>query len=495
MKIKQWLLISYFLVMVLPLAVAYLLFAWIQSYNNEQKVEEYFAASIKLQSLNSILDDPQLYQPGVERTQVEELTSSELQIALYSQDGLVLYSSDPTATSMQYRLTKENLYRNLYSLEQGYRAYSYKQPVLSGGELVGFYEVQIAREQWTEGVAARSWVMIGIFIAVFLTIFIAVAYLVNQKLTKRLSQLMKQMMAFARQEEISELPAGKDEIGELTLHFYKMRREIEAARELIDREQREKEYMIASISHDLKTPLTSISAYAESLFSERDLTVSERDDYRQIIMDKVQYMKQMIDDLLMYNLLQSPRYDMELLEVEGGEFFEMLVSDYEPLCRKKNIELSVSSRVSGNYQVNPKQLMRVCDNLISNAISYTQTGGRIWIHVFSLEQTTSKGWMFDFVQETAQLNDEESVYLIVQNEGDGIPKDKIDYVFDPLYQVDQARSKTDSRGTGLGLSITKQIIEKHNGDIQIYSKSGVGTCVICRIPQKTKRNGDKVEDS
>lgn len=484
MKIKHWLLLLYFVVMVLPLVVAYLLFAWIQSYNNEQKVEEYFAASIKLQSLTSILDDPILYEPGAERSRVEELVSNEVQIALYNHDGLVLYSSDPTASSMQYRLTKENLYKNLYSLEQGYRAYSYKQPVLSGNELVGFYEIQLARNRWMEGVATRSWVMIGIFIGIFLIIFITVASLVNRKLTKRLYQLMKQMTAFARQEKVSEMPTGKDEIGELTSHFYKMREEIEAAREIIEREQREKEYMIATISHDLKTPLTSISAYAESLFSERELTIKERDEYRQIIMEKAQYMKQMIDDLLMYTLLQSPSYEMEFVEVEGNEFFEMLVSDYEPLCRKKKLHLNISSNVIGNYEVNPKQLMRVCDNLMSNAISHTPTGGRIWMGVSSFGQTPSVEWLFDFVLKRADFYDKESVYLIVQNEGEGIPKDKIDYVFDPLYQVDQARSKTDSQGTGLGLSITKQIIEKHNGDVQLYSKAGVGTCVICRIPKK-----------
>ncbi|RKJ35344.1 ATP-binding protein, partial [Butyricicoccus sp. 1XD8-22] len=133
---------------------------------------------------------------------------------------------------------------------------------------------------------------------------------------------------------------------------------------------------------------------------------------------------------------------------------------------------------------NPKQLMRVCDNLMSNAISHTPIEGEIWIDVSSFGQTTSEEWLFDFIRKSADFYDKESVYLIVQNEGDGIPKDKIDYVFDPLFLVDQARSKSDSQRTGLGLSITKQIIEKHKGDVQLYSKAGVGTCVICRIPKK-----------
>src|SRR5690625_6380198 len=84
-----------------------------------------------------------------------------------------------------------------------------------------------------------------------------------------------------------------------------MRKQINAAQEVIDQEQRKKEYMIASISHDLKTPLTSIKAYAESLENEQELTETEQKEYRKIIMEKSDFMKQMLDDLLTYTLLQS----------------------------------------------------------------------------------------------------------------------------------------------------------------------------------------------
>ncbi|MCM3669053.1 HAMP domain-containing histidine kinase [Mesobacillus maritimus] len=493
MKIKQWLLLSYFIVMVLPLAVAYLLFAWIQTYNNEQKVDEYFTATIQLQNIIAVLDDPSLYKPGVERPQIDKLVSSELFIALYNPEGLVLYSSDPTRASLQFALTKEELYKDLYSLEQGYRSFTYKQPVLNGNDLIGFYEVQLARDEWVAGVSDRTWIMFGIFSGIFFVIFLTIAFLVNKKINKRLRQLMEHMTAFAKQEKVKRFPTGKDEIGELTAHFYEMQEQVEGTRNLLAKEQREKEYMIATISHDLKTPLTSISAYAESLFSEPELTAEERKEYRYVIVDKANYMKQMIDDLLMYTLLQSPSYEMELIKVDGSEFFEMLVSDYEPLCKKKNISLHVQASVGGDYLVNPKQLMRVCDNLMSNAIQHTKENGNIWLSVISQSSLRMRPeWLFPFVQKDINWNKEPSVYLIVQNDGASIPADKVQHVFNPLFQVDQARSKTDARGTGLGLSISKQIIEKHRGEVQLYSQEEIGTCVICRIP-KVEKEGERLD--
>ncbi|WP_240377050.1 sensor histidine kinase [Bacillus piscicola] len=495
MKLKTWLLFSYFIVMILPLAAAYTLFAWINAYHEDQKVEEYFQKWTELQAITSVLEDPTLYQPNVERPQVDNLVQPQVSIVLYNDDGLVLYASDPVNASSFLALGREERYKNLYSLEQGYRTYRYKQPVLSENELVGFFEVEMARDEWTAGVEDRSWFMAGVFIVFFLLIYLTVVYLVNRKLTRRLNRLMKQMTAFANREEVEEVPTEKDEIGELTTHFNGMRQQIEAARKKIAKEQQEKEYMIATISHDLKTPLTSIRAYTESLVSERELSVEERMEYRDVVVNKAHYMKQMLDDLLMYTLLQSPAYEMELVEVDGNEFFDMLVSDYEPLCKEKNIHLHVHCDVTGKYRVNPKQMVRVADNLMSNAIRHTKEGGHIWMTAISADRPLPD-WMVPFLLPLLKEQNvdaaQDNVYLIVQNQGKGITDEKLSHVFDPLYQADQARSKKDARGTGLGLSITKQIMDKHGGEVRILSNKGIGTCVMCKLP-KLQRKGEDDE--
>ncbi|AGA56885.1 signal transduction histidine kinase [Thermobacillus composti KWC4] len=489
MKIKTWLLLSYFVVMLLPLAAAYLLFAWINIYHNDRNVEEYVQKSLQLNRIVSVLDNPALYQPNIERPQIEKLVSPQVSIVLFNRDGLVLYTSNPLQVPPHFALGRKQLYENLYTLEQGFRAYRYKQPVFNGNELAGFFELQLSRDEWAAGVGKRTRWVAFVFAGGFVLIYLTVVWFVNRKLNRRLNRLMEQMTAFARREPFEEMPSGNDEIGELTKHFYGMRRQIEEAHEKIARQQQEKELLIASISHDLKTPLTSIRAYAESLALPNELKAEDREEYSRIIAEKADYMKQMLDDLTVYTLLQSPAYEMELAEVDGDEFFEMLLSGYEPICREKNIRLRVHCDVTGTVRVNPRQMMRVADNLMSNAVRHTKPGANILLAAVSSGRPLPEG-LFSFVTNQAELHKEDGVYLIVQNEGEGMDEEQLSRVFEPLYQADEARSKNGERGTGLGLSITRQIIRKHGGTVHIFAQKGDGTCVVCFLP-KTTREGEQ----
>ncbi|ARD47273.1 cell wall metabolism sensor histidine kinase WalK [Sporosarcina sp. P33] len=480
MKLKTWLLSSYLLVMALPLLLAYLLFAWINDYNEDQKVKEFFTTTVEMKDIQRVLDDPALYQTGSTFDEVARLANDKLSIQLFNHNGLVLYSSSPVQT-VAVPVNRESLYEDLFSLQQNFRSHRYKAPVFDKGKLAGFYQIELAREGWVEAVSKRTkWTMI-LFSVLFILLYASVALFVNRKVNRRLTNLQNEMTAFARGHQPShEKVTAQDEIGQLQQHFYDMQKKIVEARRLIEKDQQEREYMIAAISHDLKTPLTSIRAYAESLELNEKLTDEEKGEYRQIIIEKSNFMKQMLDDLLMFTLLQSPSYEMERTAVDGSEFFDMLVSDYEPLCRHKQIQLCSSANVTGEYAVNPKQLVRVVDNLMTNAIHHTETGGKIWIAALS-EQ--SADWLFEFVAAVYTFDFRENVYVIVQNEGKGIAEEQIEFIFNPLYQADRSRNKKPAHGTGLGLSIAKQMMEKHNGDVQLFSKELVGTCVICRLPK------------
>src|SRR5690625_595079 len=182
--------------MILPLIAAYLLFAWIHSYNNEQKVQEYFDTSNQLEAIQIILENPSLYQPGIERTEVGKIVSDQLAIVLYNPDGLVMYTSNPALNPTHSALSKEMLYDNLYNLEQGYRSYSYKQPVFDGKNLIGFFQIELARDEWVAGVSDRILLVFGVFLAAFLLVYMTVVFLVNRKLNRRLTGLMNEMNAF-----------------------------------------------------------------------------------------------------------------------------------------------------------------------------------------------------------------------------------------------------------------------------------------------------------
>lgn len=485
MKLKTWLLSSYLIVMILPLLFAYILFAWINDYNEDQKVNEFFTTTIEMKEIQRVLNDPSFFKSGVSRVGIEELANEKLSIQLLNKNGLVLFSSNPVQT-INVPVNREALYEDLYSLRQEFRSHHYKAPVFDGNKLVGFYQIELARDSWIQAVSQRTTWMIAAFVTLFVVLYISVVIFVNRKVNRRLVNLQHDMTAFAQGNQIAEEKViSQDEIGQLQAHFYDMQKNITEARKRIEKEQHEREYMIAAISHDLKTPLTSIRAYAEALELNKHLTNEEKSEYRQVIMEKSSFMKQMLDDLLTFTLLQSPAYEVKRTIVDGSEFFDMLISDYEPLCQDKRIQLRVCSNVVGEYAVNPKQLMRIVDNLMANAIHHSQVEGKIWLAAVS---ESNVDWLYDFARTDYTYNFSENMYVIVQNEGLGIEEEQIQNIFNPLFQIDEARRKHSEQGTGLGLSISKRLIEKHGGDIQFFSKKEVGTCVICRLPKLHQKN-------
>ncbi|MGE8000036.1 ATP-binding protein [Lysinibacillus sp. NPDC093190] len=475
MKIKTWLLITFFIVMVLPITGAYSLYVWINAYYQDKNVAEYFEKWTELNQVKSVLENPMYYTKNADIKDIEALTNDQLAITLYSKSGLRLYSSNPLKQVFD---SKDSIFKGLYELKQNYNAFTYKEPVYQDGELLGVYEIQLVRTDWVKGVESRSWLVIVSSILLFLLIYFAVMMLLNRRLNRPLHELMRQMRAFAKGEHVeSNLVARKDEIGELAQTFLAMQDEIETARAHLKTEQLQKELMIASISHDLKTPLTAIQAYAESLQSKA-LSEEQQDEYRQIILTKSETMKHMLEDLLMYTLLQSTSYHLELVAVDGAEFFEMALSDYEQLCRDQGFMLEVTCDIEGMYAVHPKQLQRVIDNLMSNAWRYGAVGTTIDLAAVNAGQCSI--WCFDFVSPA--LNKQDGMYIIVQNSGQGVKKEDIEKLFEPMYQADTARTKAGERGTGLGLNIAKQIIEKHGGTVELVSKEGNGTAVLCWLP-------------
>lgn len=475
MKIKTWLLITYLLVMLLPLAALYGLYVSINSYYQDQSMQEYFEQQSKVSALKKHLEEPTLYEQTQKLKQLEALANEQTMLTLYNPNGKIVYTSNPIATHSNFE-AKEILYKDLYNFKQNYSTFVYKAPVYKDNQIVGIYKITLARTEWTEQVNSKTMMMIIGLILFLILLYAIVIYFLNKRLNKPLKQLMQQMQAFAKEQPTEPLVIKKDEIGELATSFENMQREIISNRDKIKSEQQQKEFMIASLSHDLKTPLTSIQAYAESLQSGK-LSQIEQQEYAQIIQTKADYMKQLLDDLMMFTLLQSPSYELELITVEGEEFFDMLLGDYEQVSIDKGFSATTDLKVTKNYAVNPKQLMRVLDNLVANAWTYTNPGGTIRLAAF--ESSFKPAWCIASNEQTT----ERGVYIVVQNSGTSLTTEQCQQMFEPLYQLDAARSHIGQRGAGLGLSIAKQIIEKHHGTMNAISQQNE-TAILIWLPEE-----------
>jgi len=484
MRIKQWLMISFFIVMLLPVVALYFLYISISNLDDKQAFVEYVEMTNKMEEIEPQLQDPNLYRPQSKEMydSIQALTNESIKITLYRSDGVVLFSSLPEPGSYGFpTINMEQVYRNLNDLQKNARTYSLKKPVSKDGNVVGIFEISIARDEWIEGVTNR-YIYLGVFFSIFfILLYTIVVILLNRKLNRPLSQLQAQMTAFANGESPStQIRESNDEIGDLIKHFWKMKAQIEQTQEALSVQQKEKEFIVASLSHDLKTPLTVIRAYTEVLQNDRTLTDYERAEYKEILFQKLEYMKRMLDDLTMYTALQSSKQRTELVEVEGEEYFEMLLSGYDEPCIRKDVSLHVLQSVKKSYKVDPKQMVRVVDNIMGNAIRHTEKGKQIWLAAISSD-TKLPDWVFKEIQVELETWRKAGTVILIQNEGKGIPKEQLDKVFQPFYQAEDARHNGGS--SGLGLSIAKMLMEQQNGKIGIWSAEKDGTLLACWIKE------------
>ncbi|WP_019421053.1 sensor histidine kinase [Paenibacillus sp. OSY-SE] len=484
MKIKHWLMVSFLVVMLLPVVAGLVFFQLIQAYDERQEFKEYVEMTGRLQEIELLLQEGDLYrvQPAEKFQAVQNAASSSLKITLYRADGITVYSSmaDNLAPKL-YRVKASILYEHLYELRKSHRAYTLKKPFFHQDDLIGFYEITIVRDQWLEAFQHRTLLVAigwGLF---FLLLYGAALYVIHRKLNRPMQRLMRQMTAFAKGEAVPDtVNMTKDEMGELIARFHSMRAQIERARQDIAEEQREREYMVASLSHDLKTPLTSLHAYAEALQQEEELSEEEKREYYAVLFDKIEHMKRMLDNLTMYTALKSSAQLEERVEVDGDEMFDMLFSGYEELCTQRGIRLTTECKVTGSYLMNAQQLIRLVDNLMSNAIRYTESKQSIWLGAYSPSHPLPS-WIFPTLADEVQEWGGDSLLMLVQNQGETIAKDQLERIFAPFYQADSSRTKAHAGSSGLGLSIAKMIVEKHDGNVRIWSEAPFGTLVACRF--------------
>ena len=217
---------------------------------------------------------------------------------------------------------------------------------------------------------------------------------------------------------------------------------------------------VSNVSHELKTPITSMKVLAESVTQNEAATVDDYKEFMVDIVDEIDRETKIINDLLTLVRTDSKQYEMNFDEADINEMIETIVKTVKPLANQRAIKLSYDSFREVKARVDAVKLSLAISNLIENAVKYNVDNG--WISV--------------------SLNaDKEYFYIKVADSGVGIPEDAKDRVFDRFYRVDKARSR-DTGGTGLGLSITRSIVNAHKGTIKLYSESGKGTTFTVKIP-------------
>lgn len=218
---------------------------------------------------------------------------------------------------------------------------------------------------------------------------------------------------------------------------------------------------VANVSHELKTPVTSIKGFSETLLDGAGEEPETRNQFLKIINDESQRIKLLIDDLLILSKLEKEELLIEPEEISTTKLFNDVYPIIEHSAKKKNIQLNFVDPKEIIFEADLEKVKQILINLLSNAVSYTSESGTI-----TLEATEK----------------ENEICLSVRDTGMGMSKEALSRIFERFYRVDKARSR-DTGGTGLGLAIVKHIVEVHNGRIEVDSEIGKGTTFNIYLPK------------
>ncbi len=219
---------------------------------------------------------------------------------------------------------------------------------------------------------------------------------------------------------------------------------------------------VADVSHELKTPITSIMGYADTLL-EGEYDKQTQDKFLGVIAAEARRMAKLVTDLLALSRFDNNQEKAKREEFDLGELVKSCQEKVQLEIDKKqhNVECFVTANVPPVY-ADKYGIERVVLNILTNSIKYTPEKGNIKIYV---------GFVYN------------DAYIKVIDTGIGIPEDDLSRIFDRFYRVDKARTR-EMGGTGLGLSIAKEILDKNDGSIDIKSEYGKGTEVVIRVPTK-----------
>lgn len=217
---------------------------------------------------------------------------------------------------------------------------------------------------------------------------------------------------------------------------------------------------VSNVSHELKTPITSVKVLAESLLGQEGLPVEIYQEFMVDINDELERMNKIINDLLSLVKMDKNAADLTIGEVNINEFVESILKQLRPIADQRNIEIIFESVRPVTAQIDEVKLGMAFRNLIENAIKYNYESG--WVRV--------------------SLNaDHKFFYLKVSDSGVGIPQELQDSIFERFYRVDKARSR-ETGGNGLGLAIARNAVLLHRGSIKVHSVEKQGTTFAVRIP-------------
>lgn len=373
-----------------------------------------------------------------------DLIPGERIIMIYSQDRGIIYSFN--------KISAENIQEIVANLPL-FTRFKYRTEPFSYKDDNGVFVFIVDKRTLVGNI--RTYIVPILIISIFL--FIVIPAIVNFTTLYNLRKTFNNLESAARKVSKGDFDqvlvrTKMDELYSFYQSFNEMNRTLKDNRD-------QKSRLLMSISHDLKTPLTSMKGYIEA-FSDGMVPPDKTGTYMDIIKRKSDILEERINTLIDYSKIETSEWKSNFQEIHIDRLLTELIPIYKEDCLIYNREfkylnnLKEGLKISGDY----KLLFRVLENILENAKRYTEDKDLIYL-------TCS--------------NDDSTILITIEDQGIGISEQDQQYIFEPFYKSDRGRN---SKGLGMGLYTVKSIIYNHGGTIEVKSTLNKGTCFIIKLP-------------
>ncbi len=326
------------------------------------------------------------------------------------------------------------------------------------GEVLGAVLIVAGFDEVYELLASlnKDWLVLTVIISIVIAVIV---YITSRHILKPLSRLVDSIRKITDgnlQERVEV--KGKNEISVLG-------NAINIMTEKLDYEDTSRSEFVSNVSHELKTPLSSIKVLSESILLQDTAPEEMYKEFLQDINSEIDRMTNIINDLLSLVKLDNREAGLNLADTNLRMMLISIMKTLYPLAKVKDIELTLEAEKDVIIDADETKLSLAVSNLIDNAIKYTPSGGVVKVTLES---------------------DHQNAFISVADTGIGISEEEQPKIFNRFYRTDKTRDR-ETGGTGLGLSITHATVLLHNGNIKVMSKEGSGATFTVRLPIKQSR--------
>ncbi|WKA60517.1 HAMP domain-containing sensor histidine kinase [Planococcus shenhongbingii] len=465
MRIKYFyqLIASHLSILLIAFLVLSLLFVqYVEDFAYEEKAEELESYG---QKILEVLESP---RPGSGlQSYVSMLEARNINFIVFDQQSRILYPSagnfpPVVLTQEEWNVIEqgETLVVNRDVQRFEYTVTFVALPYVENGRLIGGVLLASPISGTSEMISELNKSLLTT-ILIALAVALLLSLLLSKLHVSRLQRMQKAVAMISEGNYAVNLPESHfDEFGDLAKDFNKMANKLQRSNEEIERLENRRRQFMADVSHEMRTPLTTIAGVIEGLRNNM-IEEDQREKGIRLVSDETKRLMRLVNENLDYEKIRSNQVTLTKEEIEADELLEIIQEQLQMQAAEKGNVIEVQTEPDQVIYGDMDRLIQILTNIVKNSIQFTENG-RILLKAF---------------------HEPRFMVIEVQDSGTGIDVEEIDMIWRRFYKSDLSRG---SGQFGLGLSIVKQLVTLHDGDIRVESEKGKGTKFTIHLPHKAK---------